>query len=184
MKGVRKGGSIPHMRKPLFIRPFTDAERVAVQARLRSSDAFVLRRCQILLASSAGQHAQQIADQLHCDDETVRRAIKAFNTQGLAALQAGSSRPHRTRDTLTAASRERLGQLVRQSPRTFGLETSVWTLDRLTDVAYAEGLTATRVSDETIRVALKRLGIHWRRAKHWITSPDPDYAKKNTAVTA
>src|SRR5262249_12923497 len=33
---------------------------------------------------------------------------------------------------------------------------------------------------EAIRVALKRLGIRWRRAKHWITSPDPAYARKKS----
>jgi len=172
------------MRKPLFIRSLTDDERQRLRAGLRSSDAFVLRRCQILLANSAGQHAQQIADQLQCDDETVRRAIKAFNTHGLDALQARSSRPQRTRATFSATALEGLRQIVRQPPRTFGQETSVWTLGRLADVAYAEGRTATRVSDETIRAALKRLGIRWRRAKHWITSPDPAYAQKNINAIA
>jgi transposase len=27
-------------------------------------------------------------------------------------------------------------------------------------------------------VALRRLGVTWKRAKHWITSPDPAYARK------
>src|SRR5258708_37273799 len=27
-------------------------------------------------------------------------------------------------------------------------------------------------------MALNRLGIRWRRAKHWITSPDPGYVRK------
>ena len=39
-------------------------------------------------------------------------------------------------------------------------------------------MTEHRVSIETIRLALGRLGIGWRRAKHWITSPDPDYVRK------
>ena len=29
-----------------------------------------------------------------------------------------------------------------------------------------------------IRQALKRLGVGWTRAKHWLTSPDPEYAAK------
>jgi hypothetical protein len=32
--------------------------------------------------------------------------------------------------------------------------------------------------------ALKRLGVGWRRAKLWITSPDPQYALKKTGATA
>jgi hypothetical protein len=39
-------------------------------------------------------------------------------------------------------------------------------------------LTAWRVSGETIRATLARMGVRWRRAKAWITSPDPEYARK------
>src|SRR5579885_635260 len=35
-----------------------------------------------------------------------------------------------------------------------------------------------RVGGETIRATLARMGVHWRRAKEWITSPDPEYARK------
>ncbi len=51
-------------------------------------------------------------------------------------------------------------------------------------MSFAQGLTATRVSDETIRMTLKRLGIGWKRAKRWITSPDPAYARKKAPATA
>jgi hypothetical protein len=34
------------------------------------------------------------------------------------------------------------------------------------------------MSGESIRRALKRLGVGWKRAKDWITSPDPAYARK------
>jgi hypothetical protein len=39
------------------------------------------------------------------------------------------------------------------------------------------------VSGETIRTVLKRLGMGWQRAKHWITSPDSEYARKKTPAT-
>ena len=45
------------MLRPIFVRPLTDAERQQVEAGLRSSEAFVLRRCQILLASARGERA-------------------------------------------------------------------------------------------------------------------------------
>ena len=73
--------------------------------------------------------------------------------------------------------------LLHQRPRAFGKATEVWTLDLLAEVAFAQGLTSHRVSAETIRYALKRLYITWKRAKHWITSPDPLYTPKNTSVT-
>jgi len=45
------------MKPPKFVRALTADERVALEAGLRSSDAFVLRRCQILLASARGERA-------------------------------------------------------------------------------------------------------------------------------
>ena len=55
------------MKRPIYVRPLSDAEREALEAGLRSSDAFVLRRCQILLASSTGENAYQIATSLGCN---------------------------------------------------------------------------------------------------------------------
>jgi len=172
------------MRAPIYVRPVTDAEREQLTAGLRSSDAFVLRRCQILLASARGERASQIARQLGCDDETVRRVIAAFNTRGVAALHKGSSRPRRIHAAFDLARGEQLRALLHQSPRTFGQPTSVWTLELAAEVSGAEGLTPTRVSGETIRATLERLGIRWQRAKQWITSPDPAYARKKGRATA
>ena len=83
------------MRTPIFIRPLTEGEQQQIQAGLRSSDAFVMRRCQILRASAHGERAPVIARQLGCDDQTVRNVIHEFNATGLSVLQEGSSRPHR-----------------------------------------------------------------------------------------
>lgn len=50
------------MKPPIFVRPLSDAERETLKAGLRSPDAFVLRRCQILLASAdANKSAYRIA---------------------------------------------------------------------------------------------------------------------------
>ncbi len=43
------------------MRPLTDAERCAVKAGLRSSDAFTLRRCQIVPASADRVPVPQMA---------------------------------------------------------------------------------------------------------------------------
>ena len=173
------------MPKPLVVRPFTDEERTAIEAGLRAPDAFTLRRCQILLASAHGHTALAIALQLHCGDQTVRNVIHGFNTRGLAVLQAGSHvahhRPHTAFDT---AGQEQLRVIIKRSPRTFGKDTSLWTLELLAEVCSAEGLTARRVSGATSRATLERMGIAWKRAKRWITSPDPAYTPKKSSVIA
>ena len=173
------------MRPPIFVRPLTDAERQALAAGLHSSDAFVLRRCQILLASARGERAPRIAEALGCDDQTVLDALHAFNAHGLDVLHKGSSRPHRPPPQAFPGERaEQLRALLHRSPREFGHPTSLWTLDLAAAVSCAQGLTPRVVSGEAIRQTLLRLGVGWKRAKHWITSPDPAYARKKGSVTA
>ena len=171
------------MRTPIFIRPVTEDEQRRVQAGLRSSDAFVLRRCQILTASARGERAPTIARQLGCDDQTVRNVIHGFNTSGLAVLQEGSSRPHRLHTAFTEEGAERLKDLLHRSPRDFGQERSTWTLELAAQVSFEQGIISHEVSDESVRRALKRLKTNWKRAKHWITSPDPQYQLKKKRAT-
>ena len=171
------------MRPPIRVRALTDDERQVIEDGLRSPDAFVLRRCQILRASARGDSAPAIAAALGCSDQTVRDALHAFNRDDLAALERRSSRPHTIRPAIDADGAERLRELLHQSPRAFGKPTSVWTLPLVAEVAAQLGITAERVSGETIRQTLVRLDIRWQRAKHWMTSPDPAYAQKNSAVT-
>ena len=172
------------MRNPIFIRPLSEDEHQQVQKGLRSSDAFVLRRCQILLASSRGERAPAIALQLGCDDQTVRNVITDFNATGLAVLQEGSSRPHHLRTTFTEEGCQRLQDLLHRSPHDFGRDRGVWSLELAAQVSFEQGIIATEVSTESVRRALKRLKTNWKRAKHWITSPDPQYLLKKTLVTA
>jgi len=172
------------MQAPLLVRPLTDAERRALEAGLRSPLAFTVRRAQVLLASARGAHVPAIARSLGCNEQTVRNALRAFAAQGLAALAPDSSRPHTIHAAFDAAGAERLKELLHRGPRDFGHPTSLWTLDLAAETAHAEGLTATRVSGETVRATLARLGVRWRRAKRWITSPDPAYQRKKARATA
>jgi hypothetical protein len=51
------------------------------------------------------------------------------------------------------------------------------------EVSFEEGLTKERVSGETVRATLARLGVRWEGAKRWITSPDPQYQRKKGGAT-
>jgi transposase len=166
------------MSAPLFVRELQPEERQALEAGLRSPSGFVVRRCQALLHSSAGATPRQIHAMLGVSDQSVRNAIRAFHADGLGCLEPKSSRPKSATKLIPDTALEPLKELVHQTPRAFGQPTSVWTLDRVAQVAFAQGLTAQLVSDETIRDAMKRLGVGWKRAKRWITSPDPAYARK------
>ena len=172
------------MKPPLYVRPLTDAERDALKAGLHSSDAFTLRRSQIVLASARGDTPPTIGRQLGCASQTVRNTIKAFNDRGRDALQERSHRNHTIHTTFDAAGLERLQALAHRSPRDFGHSTSLWTLELLADESLRQGLISRQVSGETIRMAIVRLGSSWKRAKRWITSPDPAYQRKKGDATA
>src|SRR5512136_271959 len=172
------------MQRPIFVRALSTTEQRELKRGVRSPDGFVVRRSQIILASARGARAPAIAEQLGCDDQTVREIIRAFNQSGLSVLQRRSNRPHRITAAFSAASAEQLRHLLHQSPRAFGKASSVWTLALAAEVSFEQGLTDEQVSGETVRATLRRLGVKWARAKHWITSPDPAYARKKTRGTA
>jgi transposase len=173
------------MKRPIFVRPLSDAERETLEAGLRSPDAFTLRRCQILLASSRGENAYRIAHELGCNPQTARNAIHAFNEKGLPhALRQGSKRPHTVHRALQGPERvEALRELLHHTPREYGKDKSLWTLDLAAEVSFEEGLTEGRITGETVRATLTRMGVRWERAKRWIASPDPEYARKKGGAT-
>src|ERR1043165_2307037 len=125
-----------------------------------------------------------IARNLGCSIPTVQNAIHAFESEKLDCLKQKSSRPYSTHAFLDQRFAEPLKDLLHHSPRLFGKPTSLWTLDLVAQVCHAKGWTPRQLTAEAIRVALKRLQIRWKRAKHWISSPDPAYARKKKPVTA
>ena len=155
-----------------------------MQAGLRSSDGFTVRRGHILLASARGNTTTVIAQAVGCSPQAGRNVLRAFETRGLAGVAMQSRRPHTAAKLFDAERSERLKALLHQSPRQFGQARSTWTLALAAEVCAEHGITAEQVSLETIRDALQRLGVGWRRAKTWITSPDPQDALKKTGVTA
>lgn len=168
------------MKASLYVRELTDKERRALEQGLRSADGFCVRRCQILLASGRQEKPKQIATRVGCTAQSVRNVIHDFAARGLACLQAGSNQPHSIEPVLTASKRERLQEIMHQSPRIYGKAQSTWTLKLLAEVCKAEGLSATELSAPTLLDAVVRLGSRWQRAKQWIVSPDPLYELKKS----
>jgi hypothetical protein len=74
------------MTTPRYVRALSDDERDALKPGLRSSDAFILRRSQILLASARRERSPASAEQLGCASQTVCNTIRAFNERGLATF--------------------------------------------------------------------------------------------------
>lgn len=171
------------MTPSLFVRELTPAESAALRAGLRSGEAFTLRRAQVLLASAAGRKPADIAAALGCAPQTVRDAIRAFRSEGAACLAPKSRAPRVPRACWPRERDADLQAMLHQSPRTFGRPTGLWTLALAAAVCRERGWTDRELSGEAVRQVLARLGVGWKRAKHWLVSPDPEYAAKKKPAT-
>jgi hypothetical protein len=94
------------MKPPLYLRQVTDEERAALEAGLRSHEAFPVRRCQIVLASAERQQPAGIAKTWRGAPQTVRHVRHAFEARGLACVPRGSNVPITVEPVLHAAKRE------------------------------------------------------------------------------
>jgi transposase len=128
----------------------------------------------VLLSAEQGLKVPQIAAIVRESDSTVLRWLKRYRAEGLEGLH-DAPRPGRPSE-VTEASRAALLAAVRRRPRSLGQPFSLWTLQRLVD--YLAEHTGIRVSDETVRRALKQAGIMLSRPQHKISRPDPEYAVK------
>lgn len=172
------------MKASLFVRPLTFEEEYRLKQRLRSKEAFSLRRAQVILGSARGVSVPTLSQQTGYTKQMVRYVIHTFNEQGTACLVRQSNRPKTAAPLLDEQARQHLGQFLHQSPRLWGKNSSVWSLAMLAQVAFEQGLTPHQVSEETLRRALVRMKVNWKRAKHWITSPDAQYALKKSGANA
>ena len=165
------------------VRDLTADERQACRRGLRSADGFTVRRCQVLLASAGGAGPSTIGAAVGLSAQAVRNAIRAFHADGLGCLTRKPPMPKAPAMIWDRTHDDGLQDLLHRRPREFGKPTSLWTLALVAEVCHAQGWTARRLSAEGVRGVLARLGIGWKRAKHWITSPDPEYAQKKRYET-
>jgi transposase len=138
----------------------------------------------MLLSSAAGKRANQIAAELHCSGQGVREVLHAFEREGIGCLREKSHARREPQSAFDEAGRDRLRELIRQSPRQFGHETSVWTLALLAETCEGEGIASRSVSADNVGSVLREMGIDWRRAKHRIRSPDGHYAHRKKDETS
>ena len=120
------------MRAPLVcLRELSAEETAAVEslARSRTAAARRVERARIVWRASQGETPPSIAEALSLSAETVRRRIRRFNAEGLAALEDHyrSGRPA----TYLADAVATVIAAALTSPQRLGLLFAAWTLDRL-----------------------------------------------------
>src|SRR5919112_2684317 len=165
---------------PVCLRALTAGERSAVEAlaRSRTAPARQVERARVVLRASRGETPPGIAEALGLDAETVRRRIRRFNAEGLAAFDDH----HRSGRPATYSADEVAVVIAAAltSPRSLGLPFASWTLDRL--AAYLLEHKGIAMRRSRIDEVLLAEGLRWRRHEIWFGARvDPEFAAKRGA---
>jgi transposase len=165
---------------PVCLRDLTAEERSTVEtlARSRTVAARRVERARIVRRASRGETPPAIAAALGLDAETVRRRIRRFNAEGLAALDdhPRSGRPA----TYSPGEAAVVIAAALTSPRRLDLPFASWTLDRL--AAYLLEYKGIAMRRSRIDEILLAEGLRWRRHETWFGERvDPEFAEKRAA---
>jgi transposase len=167
------------MRPPeVFVRELSPEEgarlkSISKRAKYQSKRA----RAMILLASSTGMAAPQIAELMRTDESRVRKVIHAFNDEGFGSLDPDyrGGRPRKT----TPEQRDRIVAVARARPDTLGVPLTRWSLSKLAGHLTGMGVV---LCEEALRQTLRAAGLSHQRTRSWKWSPDPDFAEKAERV--
>ena len=165
---------------PVRLRDLTAEEASAVEAlaRSRTAPARRVERARVIWRADRGETPPAIATALGLDAETVRRRIRRFNAEGLAALDDR----HRSGRPATYSADEVAAVIAAAlaSPRRLDLPFASWTLDRLAaHLLEHKGIAMRRSRIDEILLAE---GLRWRRHETWFGARvDPEFAEKRGA---
>jgi transposase len=159
------------------LRTLTAEERAAVEtlARSRTAPARQVERARVVLRASRGETPPGIAEALGLSAETVRRRIRRFNAEGLAAFDDH----HRSGRPATYSPDEVAAVIAAAltDPRRLGLPFASWTLDRL--AAFLREHKGIAMRRSRIGEILLQEGLRWRRQETWFGERvDPEFTEK------
>jgi transposase len=159
----------------------TAAQRRQLRRQLRQpGDVRPYRRAVALLEVGGGQSVAAVAAQLGVSRQSVYNWVEAYRrSPGPQALADGygPGRPSLWTEELRALLRAAL----RQSPGGLGYRGVNWTVPLLR--AYLDRAGGRRLSEDTIRRELGRLGYVWKRFRYALPA-DPEREKKTADPAA
>lgn len=148
--------------QPLFVGTLRKRERSRLEsARSASTDARYRDRCRAILWSAAGKGVPEIATLLGVHRTTAQRWLKDYLHSGIGGLEIGkpTGRPPKVDSEVEAV----ISRAVDQNPLDLGHPFSRWTASTMTVHVARE--THVRVHPGTVRRAMKRLGLSWKRPR-------------------
>jgi transposase len=162
------------------LRPFYHDEETLLRglAAATSLPASLRERVRMILLAAGGLPRWEIAAQVGCSTDTVKKWCDRFNAEGVLGLfdraRSGAPRLFTLEEVLTVL------EVATSRPEDLGLPFSTWTLSKLR--RYLRETHAIALSREGVRQLLARHGLSWKKAKSWQESHDPNFAALKAAV--
>jgi transposase len=153
----------------------TSRQRQQLQRQLRQArDVGLYRRTLAVLEFYQGRSAADIAHMLGVTRQSVYNWVEAYqDTMQPAALEDDGGRGRYP--LLDEDDEHLLAALLAISPQDLDYPNTGWTVPLLQEVF--EICTDQRLSDDTLRRALRRMDYVWKRPRY-ILEPDPEREKK------
>jgi len=140
-----------------------------------TATAAMLRRVQTLLWLDEGVSAEEVAELLFVSRATVYKWVRQF--QERRGLEVGERVAEGTRGgrprTVHGVIDPLVDEVIDQDPRELGYRSTVWTAPLL--VQYLAEVHQRAVSIQSVRLAITRLGISWKRPRHHLALRSPTW---------
>ena len=140
-----------------------------------SHDATTLRRVQALLWLNRGESVESVATRLDVSRQVIYQWIALFRREmpvDLASRLAAGARSGRPR-TVHGIIDPLIDNVIDDDPRTFDYNSTVWTAPLLT--TYLADYHDVVASVPSVRLALARLKIRWKRPRHSLALRAPNW---------
>ena len=153
-------------------------QRRRLQRQLHDTrDARVYRRTLAILEVARGGPVSAVARRLRVTPRVVYYWLDAYAQGYDPEALHDQDRPGRPR-LLAEQGRDRLRELLQQSPQDLGYFATEWTVALLqTHLAHCDG---QHLSEDTIRRELHRLDFAWKRPRY-VLDPGPEFRGKKEA---
>lgn len=142
-------------------------ERTLLQDLIvRTSEARILRRAYALLWSDEGESFDEIANQLKVSRQTVYNWIERFQERAdgdMLTRLVDAQRSGRPKTALGIID-PLIETVIDSDPREQGYRATVWTAPLL--MSYLANVHHLTVSCQSVRLAIARLRIRWKRPRH------------------
>jgi transposase len=131
-----------------------------------TGDARILRRAYAIVWLAEDESVSEIAERLRVSQRSVYNWLNRFLERTDSSLEDRLSDAERSGRPATVQGiiEPLLDAIIDTDPRTLGYRSTVWTVPLL--VRYLADHHQLSVSPPSVRLALARLEIHWKRPRH------------------